>query len=220
MRQKIGIILPTRGLVFTRVEQAIESFRTDYDITVYRSCEMPIPDGHNSLTEKALIEGCDYIFFVEEDTVPPSGALGMLLQANSDIACIDYGVAGWSCVTKNSEGEVLWCGLGCTLVKREVFDRLEKPYFRVDKVLRENDWTWVQLPEQYIKTKNYGTLDIWFCTQATKNGFRIVQVEGVEADHLELIRLGERGVNNGCHTIKKKLRAEKKQVKDIEKITY
>lgn len=208
---KIGIILPTRGLVFTKVEQAIEEMRGNCEIRVYRSNDLPIPDGHNNLARQALAEGCDRLFFIEEDTVPPPGALNSLLQADSDISCIDYGVSGWGCVTRNSKGEILWCGLGCTLVKREVFEKLSFPYFRADMTLRLNDWTWQKLPEQYIKTKQYGSLDIWFCYNARKLGFTIVQVDG-ECEHLQLIALGQRETNHGLHTIEPKPKIGKKQI--------
>ncbi len=207
----IGIVLPTRGLVFTRVESAIEGIRAKHSIKVYRSDNLPIPLGHASLSEKALAEGATHIWFVEEDNPPPEDALDKLLAANSDIACIDYGVNGWGCVTKTPEGEVLWCGLGCTLVKREVFEKVPKPWFRVDKTLRLNDWTWQDLPEEYIKTKQYGSLDIWFFTQCRKYGFSITQVEG-EVDHLQLISLGKRETNNGLHVIALKPKIEKRQI--------
>jgi hypothetical protein len=207
---KIGIILPTRGLVYTKVEQAIEAFR-NFDIRVYRSYDLPIPEGHNELAKQALSDGCDSLFFIEEDTVPPIWALDRLIQAHSDIACIDYGVAGWGCVTRDTKGQILWCGLGCTLVKRQVFEKLTYPYFRADMVLRLNDWTWQQLPEEYIKTKQYGSLDIWFCMQARMFGFTITQIEG-ECEHLELISLGQRERNHGVHTIQTRPKITRNQI--------
>ena len=208
---KIGIILPTRGLVFTKTEEAIEELRKGENVKVYRSHDLIIPDGHNQLARQAFQEGCDSLFFIEEDTVPSTEALEKLLQANSYIACIDYGVAGWGCVTKNPKGEILWCGLGCTLVKREVFDKMEYPYFRADMTLRLNDWTWQKLPDDYIKTKQYGSLDIWFCCEARRLGFTIVQVSG-ECEHLELVELGKRETNNGLHIIKAKPSITKHQI--------
>lgn len=210
---KIGAIVPTRGVIFTRVENYLEGLRENYDITVYRSWDKPIPEGHNSLTENALRDGCQILFFLEEDCVPPAGALEKMLAVvlNGKIACVDYGVSGWGCVTKNIKGEILWCGLGCTLISRIVFETLEKPWFRTDKVLRINDWTWQDLPEEYQRKKNYGGLDIWFFMQARDKGFQIVQVEG-EADHLKLEQLGQREVNNGLHTIILKERISKNQI--------
>ena len=190
---------------------ALEEERKNYDIKIYCSDHLSIPDGHNTLTKQALSDGIDLLWFVEEDTVPLAGALEKLLAVNADIACIDYGVSGWGCVTRNTEGEILWCGLGCTLVKRAVLEALEKPWFRVDKVLRLNDWTWQDLPEEYIENRNYGGLDIWFGMKAREKGFKIVQVEG-ECDHLQLKALGERGKNNGLHEIILKERISKKQI--------
>lgn len=215
----IGVILPTRGLVYTKVEQAIEELREGHEIKVYRSYDLQIPEGHNRLTKQALDDGCEWLFYIEEDTVPPSGALEKLLQAHSNIACIDYGVSGWGCVTRDTEGKVLWCGMGCTLVNRKVFQRLSYPYFRVDMSLvleiEENELPvikeWKKLPEEYIKNKQYGSLDIWFCDQARKLGFEIIQVEG-ECEHLELISLGKKEANNGLHIIKAKPNITKKQI--------
>lgn len=212
----IAIVLPTRGLVFTRVEDAIERFREKHPIRVYRSDNLPIPQGHLLLSEKAIEDGAEYIFFVEEDNPPPEDALDKLLEANADIAFMDYGVNGWSCSAKTPQGEILWCGLGCTLVKRQVFESLPKPWFRTDRVLRLNDWTWQELPKNYIETKQYGSLDIWFFSQARKKGFVIKQVEG-EVDHLKLDSLGEREVNNGLHQISLKLKISKQQI--IEEVT-
>lgn len=207
----IGIICPTRGMLFTRTAQAIEEVRRNYESKVYYSHSLPIPQGHSQLVDEALRDGCDYLLFIEEDVVPLAGACEKLLAVNGDIACIDYGVSGWGCVAKNSQGEILWCGLGCTLVKRHVFEALEKPYFRTDMVLRQNDWTWQKLPDEYIKNKQYGGLDIWFCTKAKEKGFEIIQVDQ-EAEHLRLVELGKRETNNGLHNIELKERISKKQI--------
>ncbi len=208
---KIGIVLPTRGLVFTQVEEVIESWRDDYNIKVYRSHDLPIPEGHNKLTQKALEDGSDYILFVEEDTVAPARALDNLVQANKSIACVDYGVSGWSCITRDTNGKILWCGLGCTLVKREVFEQMDVPYFRIDQVLDLVNWKWRTLPEEYLKNKGYGGQDIWFFCKAREKGFEITQVEG-ECDHLKLGELGRNEFNKGLHTIVLKPRIEKNQV--------
>lgn len=215
----IGIILPTRGLAFTKVLIAIEALRKNHDLRVYYSHDLPIPDGHNELTKKALADDCEYILIIEEDTVPPTGALEKLLAVDSDIAAIDYGVSGWGCITKNSKGEVLWCGLGCTLVKRHVFEKMTYPYFRADMSLNlETDEQgnsiikeWRKLPAEYIRTKQYGSLDIWFCCEARRLGFTITQVEG-ECEHLELVELGKRETNHGIHTIQAKAKITKNQI--------
>ena len=196
----IACILPTRGLAYTKVLESIERERRGYDLKIYYSYDKPIPDGHNELCKQALEDGADYLWMVEEDTVPTEGCLKKMLDAKVDIICVDYGINSWSCVTRDVYSNILWCGLGCTLVRRGVFEKLEYPYFRVDQVYRLNDHVWVQLPEEYLKKKNYGSLDIWFFHHARKVGYKINQLGG-ECEHLLLESLGERGKNHGLHTI-------------------
>lgn len=199
----IAIVLCTRGIVFTEVEHEIEKMRQDHTIVVFRTWNKPIPEAQNYLVEKILeSKDIEYLFFIEEDTVPPQDALEKLLALDVDIACIDYGVNGYSCIAKDKKTEeILWCGLGCTLMKREVFEKIEKPWFRIDKTLRLNDWKWIDNPAKY------GGHDIWFCTQARAAGYTIQQAEG-ECRHLVLDQIGYKEFNNGLHSI-----GEKKKIK-------
>lgn len=206
----ISVVLPTRGFVFTEVENAIQSNLAGYEYKIHRSFNLPIPDGHNELAKKALEDGFEYLLFVEEDVVLPDGAVDDMIMAQSDIACIDYGVQGWGCVTRDKRNNsILWCGLGCTLVKREVLEKMEYPYFRTDKALRLNDWPTIDWVDTNI-LKNYGGLDIWFCMKAKELGFRIKQVQG-ECRHLKLEALGQIEVNQGLHNIINKPKIVKNQ---------
>lgn len=206
----IAVIVPTRGFLFTQVSEVLEVERAFHDMRVYYSYDLPIPDSFNYLVKEAIhnegvIGRFDRFWFVEEDTVPPMGALSDLLSCDSDIAFIDYPVHGWSCSAKDIRGNVLWCGLGCTLVKREVFDAVEEPWFRSDKVLRLNDGTWQNNPAKY------GGQDIWFSVQARNAGYTIKQVKG-ECVHLKLEHMGAEETNNGLHMIKPKPNITKLQI--------
>lgn len=208
----IAIVLPTRGLVFTQVENAIEKMRETHEIRVFRSDDKPIPDAQNFLVEQALKTNASHILFLEEDTVPSPLALTAMLYANADIACIDYAVNKYGCVARDKETrEVLWCGFGCTLVRRGVLEALEKPWFRTDKTLRLNDWQWLDVPAKY------GGQDIWFCTKAREKGFTIKQLPG-ECKHLSLVMVGRAGENNGAHFIVPRERITKKQIIEVPKI--
>lgn len=204
----IAVILPSRGLIFTEVLDSLTRNLEGYDHKFYFSHDLPIPDCENTLVEKAMNDGCTEIFMVEEDTVPPDNCIEKLLKAllEADIAAIDYGVAGWGCITKNKEGEILWCGFGCTMIKRQVFEALEKPYFRSDIELRLNDMAWVPSPKD-----KYGGQDIYFCTKAREKSFEIIQVEG-ECKHLKLNSLGKPEINNGLHDIALKDKISKYQI--------
>ena len=206
----IAVILPTRGLVFAEVENMLELMRQYLPQTlVLRSWDKTLPDAQNYLVDAALkVDDVTHLLFIEEDTVMPHPEEGILkmIQANADIACIDYGVSGWSCTARDKKtDEILWCGFGCTLVKREVIEALEAPWFRTDKSLRINDWQWIDNPSKY------GGQDIWFCEKAREKGFKIVQVAG-ECKHLELKAVGQKGVNSGLHLIGEKLKIEKQQI--------
>ena len=204
---KLAIILCTRGLLFSEVLKGIERNRKNYDIKIYISSNLPIPKAQNYLVEEALKnKEIDYLWFIEEDVIPPDGALDTFLRLNNDIAFIDYGVNGWSCCAKNKETkEILWAGLGCTFIKRHIFEKLEKPWFRIDKSLRLNDWQWIDTPMKY------GGHDIWFYTKAREKGFSIVQAPG-ECNHLCLVALGEKEKNNGLHLYMSKPKISKKQI--------
>ncbi len=211
---KIAIALATRGLVFTEVEQSIEVQRKSYDIEVFRSSNLPLPESQNYLAERALETNAPYILFVEEDTVIPHYGIAAMLRTmkeqNADIVCIDYGVNGWSCTARERETkELLWCGLGCTLVKREVLEVSKYPYFSSQLSLRLNDWRWVTNKEPY------GQQDIRFCMKAREKGFKIAQVPGLEAKHLRLDSLGKLETNKGLHQISQKPVIAKQQWIDI-----
>lgn len=201
--------MPTRGLVFTEVEESISKNLAGFKYKAYRSHDLKIPECENELVNQALKDGCENLLFIEEDTVMPDGAIDRLFLAYADIACVDYGVNGWGCVTRDKKtNEILWCGLGCTLVKREVFDKLEKPYFRSDKTLLLNFWPeikWIDAGKQA-----YGGQDIYFCIKAREKGFKIKQVIG-ECRHLKLDSLGRPEVNYGLHSISQKPKISKYQ---------
>jgi len=210
----IAIALPSRGLLFTLVMESLEEERIGKDVKIFFSNGLPIPDAQNQVVERILKEdNVEAIWFVEEDTIPPPEALDKLLRVDADIAFIDYGVGGWSCSAKvrNSE-EVLWCGCGCTLVKREVFDKMEKPWFRTDKSLRLNDFKWIDIPMKY------GGQDIWFCCKARELGFKIIQVEG-ECKHMKIDALGTPETNEGRHLLSQKPVIEKWQIIERPELT-
>ncbi len=204
--QVIGVVLPSRGLIFAEVMESLIENLQGYDYKIYQSIGLGIPHGHNNATERALADGCSHIWFVEDDTVAPPDALGRMLHAEGDIVAIDYGVNGWSCIARAKiDSEILWCGLGCTLVKRKVFEELERPYFRDDMQLRLNDWKWIPAPKN-----RYGGQDIWFCCKAREKGFKIQQIQG-ECKHLKLDSLAPPEQNIGGHVISEKPKIEKHQ---------
>lgn len=69
------------------------------------------------------------------------------------------------------------CGMGCTLIHRSVFEKLQKKF-------RHDPWPW--FGHDVIQTSN-GTErageDVTFCVRARKAGFRVVGHCGVTVEH-------------------------------------
>ena len=144
------------GRIKTRVTNAIGS-----RITLNR----------NRLVEEALENGCTHILFLDSDMVFPPSILERLLAYDLPIVGTVYtkrergGVVvglhaeleGISPVPKFRE--YFFTGLGCILIKREVFERMEKPWFR--EVCYEG---------QAVSSGE----DIYFCGKARELGYKII----------------------------------------------
>ncbi len=196
---RIAVILPTRGMIFTEVEEVLERERKKHNLTIYRSHDLPIPDCLNVLVSQALNDGeYQYLWFVEEDTVPPDGALDQMIAAHADVIAIKYAAnGGFSTIVRHTQrDEILFTGFGCTLVDRKVFDKLQPPFFRADKMFNISISQWQPVDPH----KAYGQHDIYFGFSVREKGFRIQQAPG-ECRHLRLDGLGQREVNNGLHQI-------------------
>jgi len=110
----------------------------------------PLDNARNRAVKDFLEDNCDYFFHIDDDIVPPSNTLKELLLADKDViaplcftmATDDKGISFPRIVAhrynKDKEYEPYFGkGIeetdvitgGCHLVKREVFEKLEKPYY-------------------------------------------------------------------------------------------
>lgn len=201
----IGIITPTRGMVFTETMQFVEDTRYTYPhVRHFMTWGMPIPDCFNAATERAFADPrIEYLWFLEEDTVPPATTLDKLLAAmqDFDIAACDYGFnGGYNTIARSSINDsILFTGFGCTMMRRSVLEKMPHPFFRADRSFNISSGQWYATDPLRV----YGQFDIDFCSRARKEGFTITQVEG-ECRHLKLEQLGAKEINNGCHIISEK----------------
>ena len=158
-----------------------------------------IINSRNVLRDFVLKNGYDYFLSLEQDVIPPKDAVEKLLRHNKRIVSGVYYKAA-KVLIKNQKNEVIGeredivplvykfvagmpdkmrsytaedvrgnnlievraCGLGCILIHRDV---LEKIKFRYEK-----------------NSKGYD--DVWFCTDAIDNGFRIYVDTEVKCKHL------------------------------------
>lgn len=198
---KTVVLIPTRGIVFTRtINSLLRGVHGLQTSDILLSEGLNIPDAQNYLVEEGLKTDADIFLMMEEDNVLPDGAFEKMLEVPADIVCIDYPVAnGYSTICRKG-GRILWCGLGCTLVHRRVFEGLPKPIFRTDQTLRITDLDKMEYVLEDVPCK-YGGHDILFGYYANLAGFTIYQTKGVESPHLRSDGLVHNENNKGLRMV-------------------
>lgn len=218
---KIGVILPSRGLIFSETADEILQNLQGVDHKFFFSHKKPIPECFEKPTNRALLdESITHLWFIEDDMgLPPYTLRRMIDQFANAVTC-DYPVTkdGKGSVFYDNGGNVVFCGTGCLLVRREVFDSLKAPYF-TDKVR----WSMLNYGEavKLIASKNpagegYGLHDITFCMKLWKTGV-LIRVMDIKLGQRRLLALGKAGNNNGAHKIEvwKKI-IKNKRLKDLQ----
>ena len=202
-----AVVTPSRGLVHSRTVEAVMTAIAEAVAVGHEFCgwslthDLPIPDCHEKVAEVGLATGAEALWFVEEDVIPPAGALCSLLERPEPISIVDYPVGEEPTVNcaYHFAGEIHWCGLGCTLIRREVFDQLPRPWFRSDITFTLKGG---QIADLWLdRPKPYGGQDIYFCWTARQAGIAIGEVPGLLCDHARLRELGASHVNAGQHRI-------------------
>lgn len=202
---KVGVILPSRGLIFSATADEILENLKGIPHKFFFSHKLPLPRCFEKPTCEAIFDNSiTHLWFVEEDMVLPPNTLKQMLEADVNAITCDYPVTkdGRGSVFYDQGGQVVFCGTGCLLVKREVFDNLNAPYF-TDKIR----WTMLNYGEsiKLVASKNnkgegYGLHDITFCIKLWKNGV-LIKVLPIKLGQRRLIALGKAGTNEGAHNI-------------------
>lgn len=214
----IGICLPSRGLVYSKtVQSVIEGMQALNTVGVatkyFYSHDLPIPDSHNFCIDQAFQDpAINKIFFIEEDMYIYPDAFVALATSEEDIVALQYNDKNGSphgIVHYNEVGEVLWTGVGAVCIKREVLEKLGSPYFKthprygIKKKPKEGGGFTTEFYElEGSDPYAYGGLDINFYTQVRKLGYKIIILSEYKAHQFDLVQLGEKHTNNGCHIIR------------------
>jgi hypothetical protein len=201
MSNKVVAVVPTRGLVYAKTMQGFLTNVYENNAEPLIVDEKPMPDCFNSGVEQALERGAEYIWFLEEDNEAPPGVLKEMLRLQKPIVTLDYNVGGGvSHIHRDEGGKPLWCGLGCTLIRREVFERIEKPWFEVHRHFNQ-DGKEIIIPKEVLG-KKYGGHDVlFFNVKCREAGFDITVLEGKKGQHYRAKEIEKREMNNGMYTI-------------------
>ena len=213
---KIGVLIPTRGLIFTKTIESLLNNLKGYDYSFYFTVDLPIPQCRDDLAQRALKDSCTHLFWIDDDVVLPNNGLDKLIKADSLVSIIDYPThfmgkmkdTGITAFEDWVEGEdtkgkkVAWSGLGCCLMKREVFDDLELPYFRRGgyKFVRDE----AGAISYYADGGGDGGEDFEFFYDLKKKGIEVNLIRDEIATHakvLEYVGVVSQGKYKTCHTI-------------------
>lgn len=204
-RVKLGVVLPSRGLLFSASFEELLAELEPFDYKIYFAHGRPIPECFNEPLEQALKDKkVTHILFAEDDMALPKGILKKMVDLNVPATALDYPFKdnGEATILHDPEGYALYSGTGFLLVWREIFDKMPKPVFRTDLAwdVRIQKGTLYMWPRDVSKIKTYGLHDINFGLQLWTNGFPIVPA--APAGQRKLIAMGRTNTNQGAHIIK------------------
>lgn len=189
------VVCPTRGIIFAETIESLRKNGIDLNELIIVNGR-PIPDAQNEGVSKALESSPSHILFIEEDMAIPEGTVDAMLKLDKPVVAVDYPVDnGHSTITHKGE-EIIWCGLGCTLINAGVFKNLPKPWFDISysqRIVNEDPLELERIENPY----KYGGHDINFFINVRKAGYEIHQLPGIEAKHLRCSSLQKGNMNNG-----------------------
>jgi predicted SAM-dependent methyltransferase len=166
-----------------------------YNVTASSTWQQPVDVARQWFAEQAIERGCKYLFFIDEDVTPPGHALRQLIyQAEhhpegmvfGGIYCHKapppmpmifkgYGAGPYWDWKVGEFFEVDGISMGCTLIRTEVFQHLEKPWFKtVDSIDKYYDGA----PGAEMWTE-----DLYFCHKVREAGFKVYADGGVLCEH-------------------------------------
>jgi predicted SAM-dependent methyltransferase len=158
----------------------------------------PVDKAREAFAEQALAENCKYIFFWDEDVMPPSQAVPELIyrmEHTPDAAV----VGGVYCLKREppeplvfrgngngpswdwKAGEYFECsgvGMGCTVIRVECLKDLKKPWFKT-----EFDYSRAMDGQGGVESWSE---DLWFCDRVTKtNKWKVYCDATIICEHMD-----------------------------------
>ena len=157
---------------------------------------LPIELAREAAAEKAVEMNAKYLWFIDDDTVPPPNTLKRLIYILDNYP--DVGIVGGVYVTRDpvqpqpvvfrgmGSGsywswkagdifEVTGMGAGCMVIRVEALAKLPKPWFKFD----EGDTSNPNIAPNMVSE------DIFFCNRMLAAGYKIFAHGGVLCDHYD-----------------------------------
>lgn len=156
---------------------------------------MPFDHARSQACKRALELGFEYLFFLDDDVIPPPDTLPRLIQHNRDIVCGMYfrrqeplypvmmkeiegkGTQWIAEFAPNSLVEADLVGCGCMLIKRKVLEIMDPPWF----VWKCDPFRFPNVPQFERCSEDYD-----FCRKARKLGFKLYVDTSIKCLHAGL----------------------------------
>jgi hypothetical protein len=189
---QVLVVMPTRGYAYvpSLLRAADLARRFGHDLVVDLS--PPLELGRTRLMTRFLESGADYVLTIDDDIIAPPEAADRLLALRVPVAAAAYPIvtdAGlhwgvkadgrdeWLAELPDQPFPVRHTGLGFTLIHRDVFARIRKPWFQFGVA-----------PGGRVVGE-----DTWFCNGVTQAGLQILCDGSLRCSHfkdgLDLIKL-------------------------------
>ena len=206
MVSNIAVIFPSRGMSYSKTCDELLKELCGLQYTFFFSVGNTLPDCFNLPIEEALKnEKFTHILVVEDDMIIPRKILRHMLAKEYPVVALDYPFkADYEATTLHDpSGMAIYTGTGFMLIERWVLDAMPKPIFRTDTawdmmITKENKL--VMWSRDVSKIKTYGLHDVNFGITMWSNNIPIM-VMPQTAGQRKLKKLGQVGVNKGCHDI-------------------
>lgn len=159
IRVCIGIpVAGSVGPIFLRTMLLrMEEWSQTFEIVPVIESSIPIDEARNKIVQEAINNKCDYIFFIDSDTIIQRGQLEKLLSHDKDaITGISHmRVSPYFSLIREKVAYRLYspiepfgtelmkidgAGFGCFLIKTAAFDKIEYPWFRFHFFKHEDKW--------------------------------------------------------------------------------
>jgi hypothetical protein len=159
--KKLSILVPTRDMVHTHfafsLSQLYKTTSEVIDTYLFFDSSSILLNQREKLIEEAKLINSDYVLWLDSDMVLPSTAAIRLLEHNQDIVGCNYlkrtkplkpvaykNIGDWESflplTIEENLVEVEGVGMGCILMKTEIFNKIKKPYFEFTYNEKSDDW--------------------------------------------------------------------------------
>lgn len=159
--KKLSILVPTRDMVHTHfafsLTQLYKTTSEVIDTYLFFDSSSVLLNQREKLIEEAKIINSDYVLWLDSDMVFPSTTALRLLEHNKDIVGCNYlkrskplkpvaykNIGDWDSylplTVEDELMEVEGVGMGCLLMKTEIFKNIQKPYFEFTYNEKTDDW--------------------------------------------------------------------------------